>query len=143
MTLSSLGVSQDGKYEAAEIHHTCRRSGGGKRPTISRILPPIQILQIRRLNPSHSHFHFLQIRRLARIFRGTFDSAFTLEGFTLSHKFHVGQLSLSPQSAAMSQAARLKSTKKLPERDGGFEYRIKNMNEPHERVLRESELRGV
>jgi len=27
-----------------------------------------------------------------------------------------------------------------PERDGEFEYRIKSMSEPHERVARESEL---
>jgi len=27
--------------------------------------------------------------------------------------------------------------------DGEFEYRIKSMNEPHERVVRESELQGV
>ena len=33
--------------------------------------------------------------------------------------------------------------KKLPERDGQFEYPIKSMNEPHERIARESELRGV
>ncbi len=33
--------------------------------------------------------------------------------------------------------------KKLPQSDGEFEYRIKSMNEPHERVARESELRGV
>jgi hypothetical protein len=31
-------------------------------------------------------------------------------------------------------------TKQLPERDGEFEYRIKNVAEPHERVARESEL---
>jgi len=31
-------------------------------------------------------------------------------------------------------------TKLLPERDGEFEYRIKNVAEPHERVARESEL---
>jgi hypothetical protein len=30
--------------------------------------------------------------------------------------------------------------KQLPERDGEFEYRIKNAYEPHERVARESEL---
>ena len=34
-------------------------------------------------------------------------------------------------------------TKKLPESRGEFEYRIKSMNEPHERVVRESELQGV
>jgi hypothetical protein len=31
-------------------------------------------------------------------------------------------------------------TKRLPERDGEFEYRIKSINEPHERVVRESQL---
>jgi hypothetical protein len=31
-------------------------------------------------------------------------------------------------------------TKQLPERDGAFEYRIKSISEPHERVVRESEL---
>src|SRR5436190_1249561 len=31
-------------------------------------------------------------------------------------------------------------TKRLPENNGEFEYRIKSMNEPHERVARESEL---
>jgi hypothetical protein len=30
--------------------------------------------------------------------------------------------------------------KLLPENNGEFEYRIKGMNEPHERVVRESEL---
>jgi hypothetical protein len=28
----------------------------------------------------------------------------------------------------------------LPENGGEFQYRIKSMNEPHERVVRESEL---
>jgi hypothetical protein len=31
-------------------------------------------------------------------------------------------------------------TKQLPERDGEFEYRIKSVSKPHERVARESEL---
>jgi hypothetical protein len=31
--------------------------------------------------------------------------------------------------------------KQLPERGGEFEYRIKSMNEPHQRVVRESQLR--
>jgi len=34
-------------------------------------------------------------------------------------------------------------TARLPESaDGQFEYRIKNLNEQHERVAKESELRG-
>ena len=31
-------------------------------------------------------------------------------------------------------------TKKLPERNGEREYRVKSANEPYERVVRESEL---
>jgi len=31
-------------------------------------------------------------------------------------------------------------TKQLPERDGEFEYLIKSISEPHERVAREGEL---
>jgi hypothetical protein len=31
-------------------------------------------------------------------------------------------------------------TKQLPERNGEFECRIKNISEPHERVVRESDL---
>ena len=34
-------------------------------------------------------------------------------------------------------------TKRLPEHDGEFEYRIKSVNEPHERVARESQLNGT
>ena len=34
-------------------------------------------------------------------------------------------------------------TKKLPERDGEFEYRVKSANELHERVVREGELSDV
>jgi hypothetical protein len=30
--------------------------------------------------------------------------------------------------------------RQLPERDGEFEYRIRSMSEPHERVARESQL---
>jgi hypothetical protein len=61
-----------------------------------------------------------------------------------AHKFHVGQL--VQLIASISQnvpGGSYEITKKLPERDGEFEYRIKSMNEPHERVARESELTGV
>jgi hypothetical protein len=34
-------------------------------------------------------------------------------------------------------------TRKLPERNGEFEYRVKSANEPHERVVGESELSNV
>ena len=32
-------------------------------------------------------------------------------------------------------------TKRLPEHDGEFEYQIKSVNEPHERAVRESQLK--
>jgi hypothetical protein len=31
----------------------------------------------------------------------------------------------------------------MPERDGEFQYRVKSVNEPHERVVRESEMSDV
>ena len=34
-------------------------------------------------------------------------------------------------------------TMQLPERAGEFEYRIRSPDEPHERIARESELRGA
>lgn len=34
-------------------------------------------------------------------------------------------------------------TNLLPPHDEAFQYRIKNANEPHERVAKENELRGV
>ena len=34
-------------------------------------------------------------------------------------------------------------TAKLPERDGEFEYRVRSSDEPHERVVRESQLRAA
>jgi hypothetical protein len=34
-------------------------------------------------------------------------------------------------------------TQKMPERDGEFEYRVRSSREPHERVVRESQLRAA
>ena len=34
----------------------------------------------------------------------------------------------------------LEVIKQLPERDGQFEYHIKSLSEPHERVVKESDL---
>jgi hypothetical protein len=34
-------------------------------------------------------------------------------------------------------------TAKLPERDGEYEYRIRNLAEAHERMARESELQAL
>jgi hypothetical protein len=68
----------------------------------------------------------LQIQRLAAFFRGTFDPAFTLESFMLSHKFHVGQLvQLAPGDQSQCPGGSYEIIKKLPESRGEFEYRIR------------------
>ena len=62
----------------------------------------------------------------------------------LSYKFHVRQLvQLNLSIGRNVPRGSYEITKKLPEREGEFEYRIKSMSEPHERVVRESELQGV
>jgi hypothetical protein len=61
-----------------------------------------------------------------------------------AHKFHVGQfVELKPAISRNVPGGTFDITKQLPKSSGEFEYRIKSMNEPHERVARESELRGV
>jgi hypothetical protein len=61
-----------------------------------------------------------------------------------THKFHVGQLvKLAPAISRNVPGSTYEVTKLLPESRGEFEYRIKSVNELHERVVRESELRGV
>ena len=61
-----------------------------------------------------------------------------------THKFHVGQsVQLIPSISRNVPGGSYEIIKKLPGSDGEFEYRIKSMNEPHARVARESELRGV
>jgi hypothetical protein len=58
-----------------------------------------------------------------------------------THQIHVGQLvQLIPSISRNVPGGSFEIIKKLPERDGEFEYRTKSMNEPHERVARESEL---
>lgn len=55
------------------------------------------------------------------------------------HKFHVGQtVFLSQQSNAPGGAYIV--TKKLPQRDGEFEYQVRSTYETPERVVRESQL---
>jgi hypothetical protein len=58
------------------------------------------------------------------------------------HKFHIGQTVFVTPSLAIPGGAYV-VTKKLPEHGGEFEYRVKSINEPHERVVRESELSDV
>jgi hypothetical protein len=59
-----------------------------------------------------------------------------------THKFRLGQsVRLSPtlfnRDAARGSYA---VTRQLPERDGQLEYQIKSLGEPHERVVKESDL---
>ena len=62
----------------------------------------------------------------------------------LSHKFRIGQrVEFNPASSRSVPGGSYEIKKRLPESRGEFEYRIKSVNEPHERVVRESELRGV
>jgi hypothetical protein len=59
-----------------------------------------------------------------------------------THKFRLGQ-SVSLQATIFNRDAAsgaYKVTKQLPERGGEFEYQIKRPGEPHERVVRESDL---
>jgi hypothetical protein len=66
------------------------------------------------------------------------------ESFMLSHKYRIGQLvELTPAVSRNIPGGTFEITKQLPENHGEYEYRIKSMNELHERVARESELRGV
>jgi hypothetical protein len=59
-----------------------------------------------------------------------------------TYKFQIGQtVLLSPSLGVRGGACIVK--RKLPERDGEFEYRVKSANEPHERVVRESQLIDV
>jgi hypothetical protein len=56
-----------------------------------------------------------------------------------AHKFSVGEIvHISP--TRIVPGGLYKVIKQLPEIGGEFQYRIKSMKEPHERVVRESEL---
>jgi hypothetical protein len=57
------------------------------------------------------------------------------------HKFRTGQrVQLSPAISRNAFGGVYVVTKQLPESAGEYEYRIKSISEPHERVVRESEL---
>jgi hypothetical protein len=56
------------------------------------------------------------------------------------HKFKIGAR-LFPARLDVSGGAYV-VIKRLPKRDGEFEYQIKSVTEPDERVVRESELRS-
>jgi hypothetical protein len=58
-----------------------------------------------------------------------------------TYKFQIGEtVFLSPAHSRNISGGAYVVTKKLPENNGEFEYRVKSVNEPHERVARESEL---
>jgi hypothetical protein len=59
----------------------------------------------------------------------------------MPHKFAIGQMvRFRPAGHDRSAAGWYVVTKRLPERDGELQYRIKYSTEPHERIARESEL---
>jgi hypothetical protein len=58
-----------------------------------------------------------------------------------NHKFHIGEtVQLLPPISRHASGGVYVVTKKLPESAGEYEYRVKSINEPHERLVRESEL---
>ena len=62
----------------------------------------------------------------------------------MPHKFKVGQaVEYHPPRGIYAPRGTYLVTAELPERDGQFEYHIRSVNERHERVVRESELRVI
>ncbi len=60
------------------------------------------------------------------------------------HKFRLGQVvSYRVPRGIDARRGAYVVTAKLPERDGEFEYRIRNLAEAHERMARESELTAI
>jgi len=59
-----------------------------------------------------------------------------------THKFKIGQIVLfSPSLGHNIPRGSYIITKRLPEHDGEFEYRVRSSNEPHERLVRENQLK--
>jgi hypothetical protein len=59
------------------------------------------------------------------------------------HKFSVGQkVEMMPEHGFAPRGV-FDVVRLLPLRDGEFEYRIKSVDEPHERVVKESLLRRL
>ena len=57
------------------------------------------------------------------------------------HKFQIGQVvNVTPAISRNFPGGSYQITKLLPKSNGEFEYRMKGMNEPYERVVRESQL---
>jgi hypothetical protein len=68
-----------------------------------------------------------------------------MEGSVQGHKFKVGQsVSFMLGSVGRGGATGIyKVTQLLPAEDDDFQYRIKSASEPHERVVKESQLNRV
>jgi hypothetical protein len=65
-----------------------------------------------------------------------------MEGFVQDHQFKVGQ-SVSFTSGPFGRAGTngiYKVTRLLPPEGDDYQYRIKSASEPHERVVKESQL---
>lgn len=63
----------------------------------------------------------------------------------MSHQFRCGQtvrLCDGPLNR-LAAAGDYKIIRQLPDSGGGLQYRIKSVREPHERVVRESDLQRV
>jgi hypothetical protein len=59
----------------------------------------------------------------------------------MTHKFKVGEtVWMSPGTNRNAPGGAYEVIKQLPSNGVEFEYRVKSMNEPHERVARESDL---
>src|SRR5271165_5230363 len=62
----------------------------------------------------------------------------------MPHKFKIGQaVEYRASRGIYAPGGTYLVTARLPERDGEFEYRIRSLDEPHERIARESELSGA
>ena len=58
------------------------------------------------------------------------------------HRFKIGERLFPARSVGLNvQEGAYVVVKRLPERDGEFEYQIKNVAKPDQRVVRESQLR--
>jgi hypothetical protein len=61
-----------------------------------------------------------------------------------TYKFKIGEtVFLKPSRGLNLPGGAYIVIKKLPEHDGEFEYRVRSSYEPHERVMRESQLRAA
>jgi hypothetical protein len=61
-----------------------------------------------------------------------------------THKFQIGaSVFVNPSIGLNIPGGAYIVTATLPERDGELEYRVRNASEPHERVMRESQMQEI